>query len=134
MLSIAYIHETEKENVWNRQAFMMSFPIMLLQVWGKCYTKQPFGATILWEIGVYMKKGELGGREGTLRRIILINVMCMCPHVQKEGGPSGTGKEMWKIGDLTVDGKPASPAITYPKYVASGICQGYCLGEDHRLW
>ena len=50
---------------------------------------------------------------------------------ERGGGPSGTRKEMWKIGGITVDGEPACPEILNLKFVPAGTCKVSCLGEGH---
>ena len=35
------------------------------------------------------------------------------------------------VGDITVDGEPTYPTALHPKYVAVGMCKGFCLGKGH---
>ena len=78
------------------------------------------------KIGASRKWGRGRHGEGTPRRTILANKMCTCLPIVRGEVHLGQGK----LG-IIVDGELAHPAVPYPKYVAVGICKGFCLGAGH---
>ena len=87
-----------------------------------------FGAKLWLANWCQYKVGGIGGREAPLGGIYL---PMWCAPTERGEGLSGTGKEMCKMGAVTVDRDQACPSIPHPKYVAADTCQGSCLGEGH---
>ena len=106
-----------------RQASVMSWLKLLLQVWGK---KLYLPIWCQKMVGKFDANGDMRGCRGTHERTILTSWWAHAPLLRRVAHMGlWWGWKRW----VSLDGKLVYLAVPHPTCVAVGTCQGSCLGR-----